>query len=112
VGKVSRLSAFGAFVSLGGGIDGLLHVSRLGGGKRLKHPSEALREGQEVEVRVESVEREKRRISLSLAAADEAESARESEEDYRKYLSAPAETPSMGSLGEALKAKLSRKERK
>jgi len=112
VGKVSCLSAFGAFVSLGGGIDGLLHVSKLGGGKRLKHPSEAVREGQEVEVRVESVDREKRRISLSLAAASAAESAGEAEEDYRKYLSTPPESPSLGTLGEALKAKLSRKEGK
>jgi len=109
VGKVSRLSAFGAFVSLGGGIDGLLHVSKLGGGKRLKHPSEAVREGQEVEVRVESVDREKRRVSLSLAAADAAESPGEAEDDYRMYLSAPAESPPLGSLGEVLKAKLARK---
>jgi len=106
VGKVSRLSAFGAFVSLGGGIDGLLHVSKLGGGKRLKHPSEALREGQEVEVRVESVDREKRRVSLALAADGPSDSSGEAEEDYRKYLSAPPESPSLGSLGEALKAKL------
>jgi small subunit ribosomal protein S1 len=106
VGKVSRLSAFGAFVTLGGGIDGLLHVSKLGGGKRLSHPSEALRVGQEVEVRIESVDRERRRLSLSLAAAAAEESG---EEDYRKYLSAPAEGPALGSLGEALKAKLSGK---
>ncbi|HEX9205712.1 MAG TPA: 30S ribosomal protein S1 [Candidatus Deferrimicrobiaceae bacterium] len=108
VGTVSRLTAFGAFVSLGGGIDGLLHVSRLGGGKRLKHPSEAVRAGQELEVRVESVDREKRRVSLSLAAAGAADSPGEAEDDYRKYLSAPAESPSLGSLGEALKAKLPR----
>jgi len=55
------------------------------------------------------VDREKRRVSLSLAAADAADSAGEEAEDYRKYLSAPAESPSLGSLGEALKAKLSRK---
>lgn len=109
VGKVSRLTAFGAFVSLGGGIDGLLHVSKLGGGKRLSHPSEAVRQGQELAVRVESVDREKRRISLSLADADAAESGGEAEEDYRKYLSGPAEPPSLGSLGEALREKLSRK---
>ena len=108
VGTVSRLTAFGAFVSLDGGIDGLLHVSRLGGGKRLKHPSEAVRVGQELEVRVESVDREKRRVSLSLAAAGAADSPGEAEDDYRKYLSEPAESPSLGSLGEALKAKLPR----
>jgi small subunit ribosomal protein S1 len=112
VGKVSRLSAFGAFVSLGGGIDGLLHVSKLGGGKRLKHPSEAVREGQELEVRVESVDREKRRVSLSLAAVDAAESAGEAEEDYRKYLSTPSESRSHGALGEALRAKLTEKGKK
>jgi small subunit ribosomal protein S1 len=109
VGKVSRLSAFGAFVSLGGGIDGLLHVSKLGGGKRLSHPSEAVRVGEEVEVRVESVDREKRRLSLSLAMEGGADSADPAEDDYRKYLPGPAEAPALGSLGEALKAKLPRK---
>jgi small subunit ribosomal protein S1 len=109
VGKVSRLSAFGAFVSLGGGIDGLLHVSKLGGGKRLSHPSEAVRVGEEVEVLVESVDREKRRLSLSLAAAGGSDSAGEAEDDYRKYLPGAPEPPALGSLGEALKAKFSRK---
>jgi small subunit ribosomal protein S1 len=109
VGSVSRLSAFGAFVSLGDGIEGLLHVSKLGGGKRLSHPSEAVRAGEPVEVQVESVDREKRRLSLSLAGAGGADSAEEPEDDYRKYLPGAAEPPALGSLGEALKAKLSRK---
>ena len=108
-GRVARLSVFGAFVSLGGGIDGLLHISKLGGGKRLKHPSEALREGQEVEVKVESVDRVNRKVSLSLASADAAGSAGEEPEDFREYLNRPSESPSLGSLGEALKAKLSGK---
>jgi small subunit ribosomal protein S1 len=42
-GKISRLVPFGAFVTLEPGVDGLLHVSKLGGGKRIRHPREAVR---------------------------------------------------------------------
>jgi len=41
VGKVVRLAVFGAFVSLGGGVDGLLHISKIGGGKRIKSAGES-----------------------------------------------------------------------
>jgi small subunit ribosomal protein S1 len=44
-GKVSRLAPFGAFVTLEEGVDGLLHISRLGAGRRLSHPREAVKEG-------------------------------------------------------------------
>ncbi|MBI5905352.1 MAG: S1 RNA-binding domain-containing protein [Deltaproteobacteria bacterium] len=108
MGKVARVTAFGAFVSLGGGVDGLLHVSKLGGGKRLKSAGEAVRTGQSVEVKVDSVDPAQRRIALSLAGAETAGSGEEEADDYRNYLSSSAGTPPLGSLGEALKAKLSR----
>lgn len=63
-GTVSRLTDFGAFVDLGG-IDGLIHISELSW-RRIKHPSEIVKEGQKVEVYVISVDKEKERISLSL----------------------------------------------
>jgi len=65
-GKVVRLTDFGAFVELAPGIDGLVHVSKLGAGQRIKHPREAVEAGQALEVKIDSVDEEKRRISLSL----------------------------------------------
>jgi len=63
-GRVSSLSNFGAFVDLGGA-DGLIHLSELTWG-RVSHPREVLQVGDEVEVYVLNVDREKRRIGLSL----------------------------------------------
>ncbi len=62
-GVVRRLTDFGAFVDIGG-VDGLLHVSQMGWG-RVKHPSEVVQEGQTIKVRVDKVDRDARRISLS-----------------------------------------------
>ncbi|HEY5996287.1 MAG TPA: 30S ribosomal protein S1 [Candidatus Deferrimicrobiaceae bacterium] len=105
-GKIARLTAFGAFVSLADGVDGLIHISRLGGGKRIKHPNEVVQEGQIVEVKVESVDREKRRIALALPnVASAAQESEAESSDYKDYMSSSS-TPSssLGSLGEALKA--------
>ncbi len=63
-GVVTGLRDFGAFVDLGGA-DGLIHISELSW-RRVKHPSEVLRIGQEVEVEVLKVDRESKRIGLSL----------------------------------------------
>ena len=111
VGKVARLTAFGAFVSLGGGVDGLLHISKLGGGKRIRSAGEVLRTGQEIEVKVDSVDPVKRRVALSLAAAESRETPGEEAEDYSKYIDPPPAPPAVGALGEALKASLEGKKR-
>ena len=63
-GKVSNLCDFGAFVDLGGA-DGLIHISELSW-QRVKHPREVLKVGDEVEIYVLRVDREKKRIGLSL----------------------------------------------
>jgi len=63
-GTVQRLADFGAFVDLGG-VDGLIHISDLSW-NRIKHPSEAVHEGQIVNVKVLSFDKEKNRISLGL----------------------------------------------
>jgi small subunit ribosomal protein S1 len=63
-GIVTSLQPFGAFIDLGGA-DGLIHLSELSWG-RISHPREVLQVGQEVEVYVLNVDREKRRIGLSL----------------------------------------------
>ena len=63
-GTVRKLMDFGAFVELGNGVDGLLHISQLSWG-RIKHPSEVLQEGQPVRVRIEKIDQETGRIGLS-----------------------------------------------
>jgi small subunit ribosomal protein S1 len=70
-GRVMRLESFGAFVELAPGLEGLVHVSELGAGRRLNHPREAVQVGQDVKVRVLNVDPVKRRISLSMAQADD-----------------------------------------
>ncbi len=65
-GLIVRLAPFGAFVKLEPGIEGLVHISNLGAGRRVKHPREVVEEGQWVEVYVLSVDRENRKMSLSL----------------------------------------------
>ncbi|MFP4456519.1 MAG: 30S ribosomal protein S1 [Clostridia bacterium] len=63
-GIVQRITNFGAFVDVGA-VDGLVHISELSWG-RVEHPSEVLNEGDEVTVKVLSVDREKERVSLSI----------------------------------------------
>ncbi len=107
-GKVSRLAPFGAFVTLGEGVDGLIHVSRLGGERRVNHPEDVLTAGQEVEVCVEAVDIKNHRISLVPAEVSREET--EKHETLKKYQrpEAAGDTP-MGSLGEQLKQQLQMK---
>ena len=65
-GKVKSFADFGAFIAIDEGIDALLHVSDMSWVKRVKHPSDILRKGQDVEVIIQSIEPEKERISVGL----------------------------------------------
>ncbi|HEY6931610.1 MAG TPA: 30S ribosomal protein S1 [Thermoanaerobaculia bacterium] len=65
-GKVRNLTDFGAFVEIEEGIDGLVHVSDMSWTKRIKHPSEVLKKGDDVEAVITSIDQENRRISLSI----------------------------------------------
>jgi small subunit ribosomal protein S1 len=67
-GIVSNLANFGAFVDLGGA-DGLVHISQLAW-SRVNHPSEVLHVGQEVEVQVLGVDKDKKKIALSIKRAE------------------------------------------
>ncbi|MBW8878220.1 MAG: S1 RNA-binding domain-containing protein [Acidobacteria bacterium] len=67
-GKVMRTESFGAFIELAPGLEGLVHISEIGAGRRLNHAKEAVQPGQEVQVRVLGVDTARRRISLSIAA--------------------------------------------
>ncbi|MBN2451318.1 MAG: S1 RNA-binding domain-containing protein [Lentisphaeria bacterium] len=65
-GTVTKVMPFGAFVELEPGIEGLVHVTRLGAGRRVKHPSEVLSEGDRVEVSILDLDSERRRLALSM----------------------------------------------
>ncbi len=67
MGTVSRLAPFGAFITLGEGIDGLMHISKIGGDQRIKHPQDVLKLGQQLQVVVEKIDLGEKRISLAMA---------------------------------------------
>ncbi len=65
-GKVVSLTDYGAFVELAEGIEGLIHVSEMSWTKRVKHPSQMLKVGDEVDVQVLEIDGTNRRISLGM----------------------------------------------
>lgn len=66
-GTITRLQPFGAFVQLAPAVEGLVHISELGAGRRINHPKEVVSVGQEVEAVVLGIDLDRRRLSLSLA---------------------------------------------
>lgn len=114
-GRVVRLETFGAFVELTPGLEGLVHISELGAGRRVNHPRDVVDVGQEVTVRVLGVDRQRRRISLSMALDGPSESPaprerggrdrdrdRERDRDFDRdaMSSSPPSGGSFGSLGD------------
>jgi small subunit ribosomal protein S1 len=65
-GKVRNLTAYGAFVELEEGIDGMIHVSDLSWTRKINHPSEMLKKGDDIEAEVLEIDKANQRISLSL----------------------------------------------
>lgn len=109
-GTVARLAPFGAFVTLATGIDGLIHISKLGKGKRINHPRDVINEGETVEVKVDGVDRENRKLSLSLAEVSRAAEEEEKSAASFRQQAAVTSKESMGSLGDLLKAKFDEKQ--
>ncbi|MBT5831713.1 MAG: 30S ribosomal protein S1, partial [Candidatus Latescibacteria bacterium] len=64
MGTVRNLTNFGAFVEIEDGIDGLVHISDMSWTKRIRHPNEVVKKGQELEVVVLNIDKDRRRISL------------------------------------------------
>jgi small subunit ribosomal protein S1 len=64
VGKITKLERFGAFAQIVPGVEGLIPISKLGGGRRIMSAREVVSEGQELMLQVDSVDLERRRISL------------------------------------------------
>ena len=91
-GTVTRLMEFGAFVRLGPGVEGLIHISELSH-KRVFRVSDVVKEGQGVEVMVLSVDAEQQRISLSLKALETKTAPAEKIEDEPAEDTPPPEPP-------------------
>lgn len=71
LGEVVRLAAYGAFVSIGNGIEGLVHISEMSE-KRISRPQEVTAIGEKVEVKIVNIDRDARRIQLSMKSIEEA----------------------------------------
>jgi small subunit ribosomal protein S1 len=96
-GTVTRLQPFGAFVEIAPGVEGLVHISELGAGRRINHPKEVVSIGQAVEATVVAVDHDKRRLGLSLASSNDA-----SPEDVA---AAPRAPQKLGTFGDLLQRK-------
>ena len=68
-GTVTRLQDFGAFVEIEPGIEGLIHISEMSWGKKVRHPSDVLKQGDRVDAVILAIKPEERRISLGLKHA-------------------------------------------
>ena len=104
-GKVVRLAPFGAFVTLEPGIDGLVHISELGKGKRINHPREVLEENQTIEVKISRVDEEEKRLSLAMVSNEQDS---EDSASYKKYMAGTSKksSGSFSTLGDILRAKM------
>ncbi|MGB3209537.1 MAG: 30S ribosomal protein S1 [Desulforhopalus sp.] len=115
MGTVARLAQFGAFVTLAPGIDGLVHISKLGSGRRINHPREVLEEGQNIDVKIDLVDLDEKRISLLPADYVSAEAAEDKERsEYKSFVTEAKKkksSPELGSLGALLKAKMAEKKK-
>lgn len=100
-GKVVRVESFGAFVELQPGIDGLVHIRQLAPDRQVRHAREVVKPGQELDVIVLSIDRDRRRISLGMGNREDALDAEDLAAAQR--VSAPQK---LGSFGDLLKKKL------
>ncbi|MDA0746984.1 MAG: 30S ribosomal protein S1 [bacterium] len=103
-GKIVSVQQFGAFVELTPGVEGLVHVSQLAS-SRVARPADVVSVGQEVQVKIQRVEREQKRISLSMRAIQEdAQDTAETQEVEEFKAKSQAEKPATdNSMSEALR---------
>ena len=94
-GTVEQLKDYGAFVNIGDGITGLVHISQISD-RRLKHPSQVLKEGDKVKVKIIKIENNK--ISLSIREAAELTSREVEEEGPVEYEDNGAAATGLGAL--------------
>jgi ribosomal protein S1 len=101
LGKVVRTTDFGAFIELTPQIEGLLHITELG--RDLKHANQAVKEGDEVPVVIERVDRSARRIALSKLSKEEFD-------EYKAAVASGSTPPPNLRPGSRIKVKVSRVE--
>ncbi|PCF51829.1 30S ribosomal protein S1 [Staphylococcus delphini] len=106
-GKVMRLASFGAFVEIGSGLQGLVHISEISH-KHIGTPGEVLEPGQTVQVKILGINPEEERISLSIKAANSEEETEEASEETTQHYTQPADenenNPTLGDVfGDKLK---------
>lgn len=107
-GKVSRFAPFGAFINLSPAVDGLIHISKLSGDKKIKNPEDVLTIGQEIEVKVDKIDVINKKISLIPASLSREED--EKQETISKYQTEDSNSSGrFGTFGEILKQKLDAK---
>lgn len=99
-GTVEQLKDYGAFVNIGDGISGLVHISQISD-RRLKHPSQVLKEGDKVKVKIIKIENNK--ISLSIREAADVTSREVEEEGPSGYEDTGAASTGLGALLKGLK---------
>ena len=99
-GTVESLQSYGAFVNLGNGVDGLVHISQITNTKRLGHPKEMLKVGDKVKVKITKIADGK--ISLSMKALEDA-AAVPIEEERVEIPKGEALTTNLGDLLAGLK---------
>ncbi|MBK9036720.1 MAG: S1 RNA-binding domain-containing protein [Myxococcales bacterium] len=102
-GTVTRLQPFGAFVEVLPTIEGLVHVSELGAGRRINHPKEVVSVGQQIEVIILGVDADKHRVSLSIAAAVARAEANDLAEARASITPAPARLGTLADMFAKLK---------
>ena len=82
----------------------IVHIAKLARGKKIKHAGDVIKTGEEIEVKIEKIDRENRKISLDLAGSDQDTSAASgNEDDFRNYI--PKSPNAMGTLGDLIKKK-------
>ncbi len=97
-GVVTRVESFGAFVELAPGVEGLVHVSELSGGRQARHARELVKPQDTIEVTVLAVDRETRRIALGTGLHEEI-----MDDEDRAAVKRAAAPTSLGTFGDLLK---------
>jgi small subunit ribosomal protein S1 len=93
-GRVRNLTNYGAFIEIDEGIDGLLHISDMSWSKKVAHPSEIIKKGDKIEVKILSVDKDKKRVSLGIKQL--------TEDPWKK------EIPEKYSVGDIVKGKVTK----
>ncbi|GAF65313.1 30S ribosomal protein S1 [Bacillus sp. TS-2] len=102
-GIVRRMVSFGAFIEVADGVEGLVHISQIAN-RHIGTPSEVLTEGEEVEAKVLDIDKEEKRISLSIRALLQEDSGQENYEEYEKMKDEESTGFSLGDMiGDQLK---------